>query len=190
MGANVSQITSILTACSVVCLGLHQRKHQSYASLAFVRGNHRWPVDSPHKAPVTRKIFPLDDVVVVPNIHDNTNLNQHRKILQNLARFSKRFREFISSGFHFICACTCHKLNADWFRLTISLRSLNWCCSNTRNTHQLNVQVVVKSLDGILTSFIYALKMRKWLSIRKSTMHLLIIYRHLTEHLRITTEHW
>ena len=39
-------------------------KHQSSASLVFVRGIHRWPVNSPHKAPVTRKMFPFDDVIV------------------------------------------------------------------------------------------------------------------------------
>ena len=43
-----------------------QRKHQSSASLAFVRGIHRWPVNSPHKWPVTRKMFPFDDVVMNP----------------------------------------------------------------------------------------------------------------------------
>ena len=36
----------------------HQ-KHQSSAPLAFVRGIHRWPVDSPYKGPVTRKSFHL-----------------------------------------------------------------------------------------------------------------------------------
>ena len=41
-----------------------QRKHQSSASLAFVRGIHRGPVNSPHKWPVTRKIFPFDDVIM------------------------------------------------------------------------------------------------------------------------------
>ena len=41
-----------------------QRKHQSSASLAFVRGIHRWPVNSPHKWPVTRKMFPFDDVIM------------------------------------------------------------------------------------------------------------------------------
>ena len=41
-----------------------QRKHQSSASLAFVRGIQRWPVNSPHKGPVTRKMFPFDDVIV------------------------------------------------------------------------------------------------------------------------------
>ena len=35
------------------------RKHQSSTSLAFVRGIHQWPVNSPHKRPVTRKIFHL-----------------------------------------------------------------------------------------------------------------------------------
>ena len=39
------------------------RKHQSSASLAFVWGIRRWPVNSPHKWPVTRKMFPFDDVV-------------------------------------------------------------------------------------------------------------------------------
>ena len=35
------------------------KKHQSSASLAFVRGIHRWPVNSPHKGPVTRKMSPF-----------------------------------------------------------------------------------------------------------------------------------
>ena len=37
---------------------------QSSASLAFVRGIHRWPVNSPHKGPVTQKMFPFDDVMM------------------------------------------------------------------------------------------------------------------------------
>ena len=32
-------------------------------SLAFVRGIHRWSVNSLHKGPVTRKMFPFDDVI-------------------------------------------------------------------------------------------------------------------------------
>ena len=42
-----------------------QRKHQSSASLAFVGGIHRSPVNSPHKGPVTRKMFPFDDVIMI-----------------------------------------------------------------------------------------------------------------------------
>ena len=45
--------------------GADQIKHQSSASLAFVRGIHRWPVNSPHKGPVMRKMFPFDDVIMV-----------------------------------------------------------------------------------------------------------------------------
>ena len=40
------------------------RKHQSSASLDFVRGIHRWPLYSPHIGPVTRKMFPFDDVII------------------------------------------------------------------------------------------------------------------------------
>ena len=41
-----------------------QRKHQSSTSLAFVRATYRWSVNSPHKGPVTRKMFPFDDVIM------------------------------------------------------------------------------------------------------------------------------
>ena len=64
MGAMASQITSLAIACSTVCSGADQRKHQSSASLASVRGIHRWTVNSPHKGPVKRKRFPCDDVIL------------------------------------------------------------------------------------------------------------------------------
>ena len=50
--------------CLLNCSGADQRKHQSSALLAFVMGIHRWPVNSPHKGPVTRKMFPFDDVIM------------------------------------------------------------------------------------------------------------------------------
>ena len=40
------------------------KKNQSSASLAFVRGIHQWPVNSPYKWPVTRKMFPSDDIIM------------------------------------------------------------------------------------------------------------------------------
>ena len=40
------------------------KKTSKPASLAFVRGIHGWPVNSPHKGPVTRKMFPFDDVIM------------------------------------------------------------------------------------------------------------------------------
>ena len=64
MGTMASQITSLTIVYSTVYSGPNQRKHQSSASLAFVRGIHRWPVNSSHKWPVTRKMFPFDDVIM------------------------------------------------------------------------------------------------------------------------------
>ena len=64
MSAMASQITSLTILYSTVYSGADQRKHQSSASLAFVRGIHRWPVNSPHKRLVTRKMFPFDDVIM------------------------------------------------------------------------------------------------------------------------------
>ena len=59
-----SQITSLTVVYSIVYSGVNQRKHQSSASLAFVREIHRGPVNFPHKWPVTRKMFPFDDVIM------------------------------------------------------------------------------------------------------------------------------
>ena len=65
MSTIASQITSLTIVYSTVYSSADQRKYQSCASLAFVRGIHRGPVNSPHKGPVTRKIFPFDDVIMV-----------------------------------------------------------------------------------------------------------------------------
>ena len=57
MSAMVSQITGVSIVCWTICSGANQRKHQSSPSMAFVKGIHRWPVDSPHKAPIMRKMM-------------------------------------------------------------------------------------------------------------------------------------
>ena len=64
MSRMASQITSLTIVCSTVYSGADQRTHKSSASLAFVCGIHRWPVNSPHKGTVTRKMFPFDDVIM------------------------------------------------------------------------------------------------------------------------------
>ena len=70
MGAIASQITSPTIVYSIVYSSADQRKHQSSASLAFVWGIHRGPVNSPHKWPVTRKMSPFDDVIMSCHITD------------------------------------------------------------------------------------------------------------------------
>ena len=73
--AVASQISSVSTICSTICSDADQRKHQSSASLAFVMGIHRWPVNSPHKGPVTRKMFSFDDVVMCSYSSLETTVN-------------------------------------------------------------------------------------------------------------------
>ena len=64
MGTIASQITSLTIVYSIVYSDADQRRHQSSASLTFVRGIHRGPVNSLHKWPVTQKMFPFDDVIM------------------------------------------------------------------------------------------------------------------------------
>ena len=58
LSAMVSQIPIIY---SIVCSGTD---HCS-ASLAFVRGLHRWSVNSSHKEPVMPRMLPFDDVIMI-----------------------------------------------------------------------------------------------------------------------------
>ena len=68
MNAMTSQVTVVWCFCSTVCSGADERKYQSFASLAFVRKIRRWPVNSSHNGPVTWKMFPFDDVIMILGI--------------------------------------------------------------------------------------------------------------------------
>ena len=64
MGVMAFQITNLKIVYWTVYSGADQRKHQSSESLAFVRGIHQWPVNIPHKRPVTWNMLPFDDVIM------------------------------------------------------------------------------------------------------------------------------
>ena len=68
------------------CLFNHVLKRTSRKTskfrVTFVRGIHRWPVDSPHKGPVKRKIFPFDDVIMSPTHH--VTIDSEDPVLQAL----------------------------------------------------------------------------------------------------------
>ena len=49
----------------------------------FVGGIHRWPMNSLHKGPVTRKMVPFDDVSM------NRSLSDHNKLQQNVGSVDK-----------------------------------------------------------------------------------------------------
>ena len=93
MSAMASQITSVSIVYSTACSGTDQRKHQSSASLAFLGGIHRWPVNSPHKWPITRKMFPLDDVIMKNATSFSGNL------LSIIAMRRRRLRRFSTCTF-------------------------------------------------------------------------------------------
>ena len=63
-GTKASQFTSLTIVYWTAYSDADERKHQSPASLAFVRGIHWGPVNSRHKWPATRKIFPFDGVIM------------------------------------------------------------------------------------------------------------------------------
>ena len=64
MSAVASQITGVSIVYSTVCSSTWQRNSKSFASLGFVRGIHRQPMNSFYKGPVTRKMFPFDEVII------------------------------------------------------------------------------------------------------------------------------
>ena len=64
MSPMASQITSLTIVYSTIYSGADQRKHQSSAPLSFVGGNSPMTGEFPHKGPVTRKMFPFDDVIM------------------------------------------------------------------------------------------------------------------------------
>ena len=81
MGAVASEITSLTIVYSTVYSDADQRKHQSSVSLAFVWGIYLGSVNSPHKWPVTRKMFPFDDVIMRFGVNSNDRrrtLTQHQ----------------------------------------------------------------------------------------------------------------
>ena len=111
MGTLASQTTSLIIVYSTVYSGADQRKHQSSASLAFVRGIHRGPVNSPHKWPVTREMFPFDDVIMSlfhilhlqRRRHSTEALKGHRVVwkieIYYLIRMTYEWKS-MSSGWH------------------------------------------------------------------------------------------
>ena len=57
MSETASQITGVTICLLNCCSGADQSKHLSSVSLTFVD---KWQVNSPHKGPITRKMFPLN----------------------------------------------------------------------------------------------------------------------------------
>ena len=112
MCAMASQIISLMIVYSTVYSDADQRKHQSSMSLAFVWGIHWWPVNSPHKWSVMRKMSPFDDVimwVVLARLSTKKDVNTLRP-RKNVWQFADNILK-------------CHYLNENaWISIKILLK--------------------------------------------------------------------
>ena len=113
MSAMASQITSLTIVYSAVYSGVDQRKRQSSASLASVRGIHRWPGNSLHKGQVTRKMFPFDDVIM-----QRLSCNHFTRCLTDYATYIHIFEYYCQAGMILIitimCQCAWKQTGEDW----------------------------------------------------------------------------
>ena len=64
MSKMASQITGISIVYLTICSGADQRKYKNSVLLAFVKGINQWTVNSQHKWPVMRKMFPFDEIIM------------------------------------------------------------------------------------------------------------------------------
>ena len=103
MSVMAYHITSLTIVYSTVYSGADQRKHQSSVSLAFVRGIHRWPVNSPHKWPVTQKMFPFDDVIMATSLIGFRYLFHKWFSYWHAMWVKSHFRKLYGKQFTFLC---------------------------------------------------------------------------------------
>ena len=122
MGAIASQITSLTIVYSIVYSDADQRKHQSSASLAFVRWIHRGPVKSPHKWSVTRKMFPLHDVIM---FHERSVTGRTLYKDQSCGHLISGYRIFCCSIFSIIFFSESGSL-LEYYGITSERRKMNW----------------------------------------------------------------
>ena len=123
MDAIASQITSLTIVYSTVYSDADQRKHQSFASLAFVRGSHRGPVNSPHKWPITRKMCQFDDVIMW---RWNTAKIQGYIFFCYVSYFLADQWLCVISWCYTLCAYTFNRCSMCYDRGWISIRGVNF----------------------------------------------------------------
>ena len=128
MGAMASEITSLAIVHSNVYSGADQRKHQSTASLAFLWGIYRWLVNSPHRWPVTRKMFPFDDVimtVILRWVIDTVNTNLYPfGMFRSIMRFNAVYANPCNSN---TCIVGCMRTLVLWYQKQVSQAGKSNC---------------------------------------------------------------
>ena len=100
MGPVASQITSLTIVYSSVYSSAQIRALR-YLPLRGGGGGgvHRCPVNSPHKRPVTRKMFPVDDVIIVPaDVIDRLYIRHQNKTSKWTMRHVTLLRRYMNAA--------------------------------------------------------------------------------------------
>ena len=140
-----SQITSLTVVYSIVYSGVNQRKHQSSASLAFVREIHRGPVNFPHKWPVTRKMFPFDDVIMCATYHQHI-IDENIHFLMNACSVNEGlyvtcYQHLSLNKLFLKCALI---LTADIFKYSLAKPGDSWRLKVLTTFHRSQLTIVLK----------------------------------------------
>ena len=160
MGAMASQITSLTIVYSSVYSGADQRKHQSTASLAFLRGIHRWPMNSPHKGQVTRKMFPFDHVIMKPPLGQimawrRTHRQTRRKNSLSIEHKRTNFREIYVTRQQFSVAKRIWiSQNGNWRWLSTSIVCYHLCIDRSHLQYRISISWIKLHYGYIFESII------------------------------------
>ena len=148
------QTTSLTIVYSTVYSDADQRKHKSTATLAFVRGIHRWPMDSPHKGPVTRKMFPnswrhrenlIQRLVILTSAAIGADgflsVLLHASICVSVhSALQCRHNELDGVSNHQPLYCFLNRLSRGWSKKTSKLRVTGLCEGNSPVTGEFPAQ--------------------------------------------------
>ena len=133
MGAIASQITSLTIVYSTVYSDADERKHHSSASLAFVWGIHRGPVEWP----VTRKMLPFDDVT---SCHKFLSLGMDFTVF--LATHTHDLKLYGLMLFHTSIRLSIHYIQGCHLGIDVVYNNPPWTV-----TSRLNMQVLYRLYD-------------------------------------------
>ena len=168
MGMIASQITSLTIVYSTVDSDTDQRKHQSSASLAFVWEINRQPVNSPHKWPVTQKMFPFDDLIMenIYTVAADALANGGRTSAANM-QASKLYKFLSLPSWPLMIWITFWRIK--WYHWPIrfvprshgtlsvyvtgenkAVKTLQWCHMSVMESHFIDYRPLLCLLDSLL----------------------------------------
>ena len=132
---------------STVYSGSDQRKHKSSISLAFVRGIHQRPVNSPHKGSVKRKMFPFDDIIMnvsIPTIPQGPILLHSNKV-QQIQFISMELSYVLQIAIKWVFwhkkATINHSAEISKFIFLPSYFQIQWRCWTQRNFIEILIKI-------------------------------------------------